>query len=435
MNNSTKKEEWRLYPIFFLIGILSLPVGLFLIGPLSGILTSLQNILCDLGWCGVDLLFASQFLFPFLMCSILLAVVLYFKEDSFVFALKIFVISFAAISLLFFGGLSFFNLIQPPIHPFLIFLLILLILFIVGLVAFKEHPLFGFAIRAFAFSFAFVLLATSAWFYGMMYYSYAMQDASTSASIYITSAENITIYVPVLLDNGSVLKMYENPTIEGDVTTAIIDTEKGKAIKINGSGSYFFSWNDVSGSDSTRLIKWTKEKLLLKKPEISKTDDKTITITEKDEIFIFKLEGKRVSLIKKDSVYRFDEKGNLISVEDGVVDEFFVIEENGKLKVYTGKIEISMNEKHGRLKDEAREEFLKRFAISMSNYAPSSTPQPAVDVWVYSDSEVEQLSFFLTLDPGGGRALSYSFIRPSGRISLDKGWQVVKLSGGIMHYD
>lgn len=410
--NSTKK----FYLIFFLIGILSVPLGLFLMGILSFPLGFLQNILCDFGWC-TDLVWASQFLFPFLIFSFLLAAILYrFKERSFAFALKVFIISFVVISLLFFGGLSFY-LLQLPIHPFLSFLLILLILFIVGPIAFKEHPFFGFAIRAFAL-FAVVLLVTSAlFFFGTYYYE---QDAS-SASIYIKSGENITIYVPVLLDaNRSVLKMYENPTIEGDVTTSIIDAEKGKAIKINGSGSYFFSWNDVPGSDSLRLIKWMKETLSLKKPEIRKTDDRTITITEKEEVYIFKLEGKRVSLIKKNSAYRSDEKGNLISVGDSVVDEFFVREENGKLKVYTGKIEISMYEKYGRLKDEAREEFLRGFSISMSNYAPSSTPQPAVDVWVYSDIEVEQ--FFLTLR-SGWRVLS---IKPGER-SLGKGWQTVKL--------
>jgi hypothetical protein len=45
--------------------------------------------------------------------------------------------------------------------------------------------------------------------------------ASTSASIYLESgAENITIYVPVLLDeNKNVLKMYDTPVITGNVTT------------------------------------------------------------------------------------------------------------------------------------------------------------------------------------------------------------------------
>ncbi len=88
------------------------------------------------------------------------------------------------------------------------------------------------------------------------------QEASTSASIYIeSSAENITIYVPVLLDeNKHVLKMYETPAIVGNsskVTTAIIDTEYGKALQIRRSGlDYLFNWNDVPGNDTGRFVKW-----------------------------------------------------------------------------------------------------------------------------------------------------------------------------------
>src|SRR5450759_1899329 len=86
------------------------------------------------------------------------------------------------------------------------------------------------------------------------------QDASTSASIYWeSSAENITIYVPVLIDeNKNVLKMYETPAITGNVTTAIIDTEHGKALKISksGFGNYFFNWNEVPGKDTDRFVKW-----------------------------------------------------------------------------------------------------------------------------------------------------------------------------------
>ncbi|HWR26683.1 MAG TPA: hypothetical protein VN316_02285 [candidate division Zixibacteria bacterium] len=116
MSNSPEKEKWWLYLILFIIGVLSLPLGLFSIVPLSGILTVLQNTLCGVGWCGIDLLWAAQFLFPFLICSILVSLVIYyFKERSFALALKVLVISFAIISLLFFGGLYFLNFIQLPI--------------------------------------------------------------------------------------------------------------------------------------------------------------------------------------------------------------------------------------------------------------------------------------------------------------------------------
>lgn|GEM_PF-2372945 len=50
MNKSPEKEKRRLYLILFLIGILSLPLGLFSVVPLSGILSVLQNTLCDVGW-------------------------------------------------------------------------------------------------------------------------------------------------------------------------------------------------------------------------------------------------------------------------------------------------------------------------------------------------------------------------------------------------
>lgn len=152
------KNGLLLYPILFLIGILSLPLGHLLIEPLSGILIDLQSILSDRGWGNFDLLAASQYFLPFLICSILLALVLYNKEPSLAFALKVFVISFAAISFIVIGWLSFI-----PIIP--IFLPILfLIIFIIGLIAFKERPLFGFAIRAFALSFSVLLIAIFVWY-------------------------------------------------------------------------------------------------------------------------------------------------------------------------------------------------------------------------------------------------------------------------------
>jgi len=99
-----------------LIGILSLPLGILSIAPLSGILSGLQNSLCEAGWCGIDLFWASQFLLPFLMCSILVSLVMYhFKKSSIALALKVLVISFAIISSLFFGGISLSNLYQIPV--------------------------------------------------------------------------------------------------------------------------------------------------------------------------------------------------------------------------------------------------------------------------------------------------------------------------------
>lgn len=98
--NSPEKEKWWLYLILFLIGILSLPLGLLSIAPLSGILDGLKNILCEVGWCGIDLFWASQFLLPFLMCSILVSLVMYhFKKLSIGFAIRAFAFSFAVVLL------------------------------------------------------------------------------------------------------------------------------------------------------------------------------------------------------------------------------------------------------------------------------------------------------------------------------------------------
>jgi len=61
--------------------------------------------------------------------------------------------------------------------------------------------------------------------------------ASSSTSIHVSSdTDEMTLYVPVLLDDkGNVLEMYEHPEVTGDITTAIIDTKYGKALKISGS--------------------------------------------------------------------------------------------------------------------------------------------------------------------------------------------------------
>jgi hypothetical protein len=169
MNNSIGKEKWWVYPVLFIIGIVSLPLGLLSIGLLSGILIGLQNFLCEAGWCGNDLFWASQFILPFLICSLLVSLIIYyFKRSSIALALKAFIISFAIISFLFFGGISLSNLGQIPIHPFFILLFILLIAFLVIPTALKEHPLIVFAIRAFSISFIAVILAFFAWMFFSM---------------------------------------------------------------------------------------------------------------------------------------------------------------------------------------------------------------------------------------------------------------------------
>jgi MFS family permease len=76
-----------------------------------------------------------------------------------------------------------------------------------------------------------VLLFMSVMFISMADY------ASASTSIRMSSGTGeTTLYVPVLLDDGEVMEMYEHPTVNGDAATAIIDTQYGKALRITGSG-------------------------------------------------------------------------------------------------------------------------------------------------------------------------------------------------------
>lgn len=84
MNGITKKENWR-YLVFFLIGIISLPIGL-----ISGrlLLNNIEGI-----W---------QFIFPLFICLVLFAIAMYaFKVRSTVFALKALAISFGFLFLIF----------------------------------------------------------------------------------------------------------------------------------------------------------------------------------------------------------------------------------------------------------------------------------------------------------------------------------------------
>jgi hypothetical protein len=47
----------------------------------------------------------------------------------------------------------------------------------------------------------------------------------------------ITVFIPVLLENGTVMKLYEKLAILGNATTELINTDYGKVFKISGSGS------------------------------------------------------------------------------------------------------------------------------------------------------------------------------------------------------
>ena len=59
---------------------------------------------------------------------------------------------------------------------------------------------------------------------------------NSNRMVMASNTEEMTLYVPILLDDkGNVLEMYEHPIVTGDTTTAIIDTQYGKALKISGS--------------------------------------------------------------------------------------------------------------------------------------------------------------------------------------------------------
>lgn len=410
VTDTISKDKWWIYLMFFLIGIFFFCIFIVLKGLI---------------------------VLPLLICSILFALALYtFKKQSFDFAGRAFAISFATSYLIFFIGYFGGHFIDKW-FPLLFYLLILLVFSAISWVAFKEQPLNNFTLKAFVVSFGTFFIIFSAMF--IMNYS---QDATSSTSIHIeSSAENITIYVPVLLDeNKTVSKMYENPQITGNVTTAVIDTEYGKALMISqsGLGDYLFNWNEVPGKDTDRFIGWLESRgpVGAWKPDISKSDDGR-------DITVFRF-GRSTE------IYRLNEEGvlELYGVNNNVIHEiaynlFFSKEENGQLNIYPGNNEISMNEKHGILKEDTQssDEFFKGFTISMSNYTSPESFIPrerrTFGAWVYSDSEVEKVRFHFNLDPNlnnriDGRHLSMG---TKGSVRLSKGWQVVNLTAGIWHGD
>jgi len=412
MNDTTKQNKWWIYLIFFLIGIVS-----FIISVVLG------NI----------------FFLPLLICSILFAIALYkFKKQSFDFALMAFVISFATSSLIFFTGFfggGFLGVTFASLFP----LLILLVLSAIVWIAFKERPLVNFSLKAFIVSFGTIFLIFSAVFMAnsflsLLFFFGAQDEATTSTGISIeSSAENITVYVPVLLDeNKTVLKMYETPEITGNVSTAIIDTEYGKALMISktGLGDYLFNWNEVPGKDTDRFVKWLENEGIKEpgdKLDIRKTDDgNTLTVNVSRS-------GYRYDI---DYTYRINEMKEMESGRGGS-NGFFAKEENGQLNIYSGKNQISIIEKHGILKEDTQssDEFLKGFTISMSNntssehlFQQSDGELRNIGVWVYSDREVEIFRIGYSLDPGNRRQREVISIKTEGRVHLRKGWQVVNLS-------
>lgn len=180
------------------------------------------------------------------------------------------------------------------------------------------------------------------------------------------------------------------------------------------------------------------------KLDITKTDNGT-TITVSGRITA---SGRNILIFRlnEENILEFYNIYDNIKQKMEGGDLFFAKEENGYLNIYTGNNEINMKESHEKLKEDEQtsDEFFKDFTISMSNYVspesfvkqsqyPESSPR--IDAWVYSDSEIEKVRFYFDLDPKNRinrRALS---IGTDGWVHLKKGWQVVDLSGGIMHGD
>jgi hypothetical protein len=272
--------------------------------------------------------------------------------------------------------------------------------------------------------------------------------ASTSSFInWESSAENITIYVPVFLDeNKNILKMYDSPVITGNVTTAIVDTEHGKALKISksGSGNFLFNWNEISGKDTDHFVKWI-EKMGWTQPgeelDITKTDNgKTITVSGR-----MTLSGRNILIVRlnEENILDFYNMFDNITQKWEGAGLFFAKEEKENLNIYSGNNEINMNESHEKLKADEFDEFFRRFTISLSNYElpehfinmPLSESDPKIDAWVYSDTEIEKFSLYFSIDPKTSLYESEGFsseitliISPQGWVHLKKGWQVVNLS-------
>jgi hypothetical protein len=181
-------------------------------------------------------------------------------------------------------------------------------------------------------------------------------------------------------------------------------------ISKSGLGNYVFNWNEVPGKDTGRFVKWIENQGLTQpgeKLDITKTDNGT-TITVSGRITA---SGRNIWIV------RLNEENilELYNMYDNIKQTmmgwhlFFAKEENGNLDIYTGNNEINMNESHGKLKEDEQtsDEFFRRFTISMSNYTspehfiemPISESEPKIDAWVYSDSEIEKVSFYFSLDP------------------------------------
>ena len=196
LNDSTtnKEKKWT-YLVFFLMGIISFPIGFIL----SISLRSMINI--EWIW--------QLLLFSLLVYSIFFAIGLaaFKKQSQAYYPLKAFIASFA-------GMLFIFVMIWSNSIMGLYFIIV------------PQQE-----------------ASTSASIY--------LESSNENFTSYVPVLfdENKTVLkmyeTPEIRGNSS------------KVTTAIIDTEYGEALQIRRSGlDYLFNWNDVPGNDTGRFVKW-----------------------------------------------------------------------------------------------------------------------------------------------------------------------------------
>jgi hypothetical protein len=104
------------------------------------------------------------------------------------------------------------------------------------------------------------------------------------------------------------------------------------------SCGYLFSWDDVSGNDSNKLLEYLIDKFGIdwaKLKDIRKSDEKTITISEGGNSVEITLDGDKENATK----------ATLKIISDGIIYDLKVRMENGKLNIYHSDYEI-MTSRH-----------------------------------------------------------------------------------------
>lgn len=373
----TKKEKKWIYLVFFLMGIISFPIGFIL----SNSLRSMINI--ELLW--------QLLLFTLLVYSIFFAIGLaaFKKQPQAYYSLKAFVASFA-------GMLFIFLMVWSNSIMGLYFIIV------------PQQE-----------------ASTSASIY--------LESSTENFTIYVPVLldKNKTVLkmyeTPAIRGNSN------------KVTTSIIDTEYGEALQIRRSGlDYLFNWNDVPGNDTGRFANWLEyrgfteqgDKLGIKKT--NNGDTLTAYVSRagyaKAIEYTYRINEKKVleSTRLETGFFAKEENGNLNIYSD--YNEISMNENHEKLK------------EGEQTSDEFFRRFtisMSNYTSPGSFVNPSQYPESSsmIGAWVYSDTEIEKIRFDFYLDPKNRNSSIALSIRTQGWVHLNKGWQVVNLSRGITYYD